>query len=790
MPEMPAIDPDLHTILAKSDPRESLVTHTWNVLSRLADQAHLRPALADQVGDPRLWHRLYWACFMHDFGKAAGGFQEVLVGKCERWKNRHEVLSLAFVDWAFPAGHSDRSAVISVIATHHRDTDFIVKDYPEDDPAADRVTGLLKEISAADRQKLYRWISEYGLIWAEALGLAAYIQPIALPPLPEALKRVQPKAVHRAIRELNRLVKTYSLERDPGSLVVATIYRGLILTADHAGSAHTEPFPSMVLDRIQGAVKKLHQHQEEARNSPSGSVLLVAPTSSGKTEAALNWVVRQAELDGKPPARLFYTLPYQASMNAMQKRLREKFFPEEQIGLQHGRALLALYRQAMDAETDRKEAALQVRAKIDLAKLNYQPVRVFSPYQMLRAGFQLKGYEALLTDYYGGLFILDEIHAYEPKRLALFVGMIQMLAEHFQARFFIMTATLPPMVRRALADAIPGLHTIEADPALYQAFQRHRVHLLDHDILHPDTLTRIVADVRAGRSVLVCCNTVKRAKTVFGAIQELLPDVPPDDLILVHGRFNGDDRQKKEAHIMDSVAVGRTTRRAMVVVATQVVEVSLNIDLDTLYTEPAPLEALLQRFGRVNRGRPIKEGEQRVLADVYVLREGGESDDYIYAPELVAAALNVLVTIDGNPIDEGQVNTWLSQIYTGEIEAVWRSEYDQRLKEFQEVWLRTMKPFQSSRFGSKEFDQMFDGVQVLPQDVEDAYETTRREKGAIEASGLLISVPYHQVNRNRRLIIEEPNDNHYFYIIDAPYTSDFGLDLETAYQKQERGEAD
>src|SRR2546430_12186109 len=52
----------------------------------------------------------------------------------------------------------------------------------------------------------------------------------------------------------------------------------------------------------------------------------------------------------------------------------------------------------------------------NMARLNYQPVRVFSPYQMLKAFYRLKGYEPVLADYYGAAFIFDEIHAYEPKR--------------------------------------------------------------------------------------------------------------------------------------------------------------------------------------------------------------------------------------------------------------------------------------------------------------------------------------------------------------------------------------
>ena len=66
-----------HNILAKAKPNESLIKHTWYVLSRLGDQVRLHPSLPAEIGQPDLWHCLYWGTFLHDFGKCATGFQDV-----------------------------------------------------------------------------------------------------------------------------------------------------------------------------------------------------------------------------------------------------------------------------------------------------------------------------------------------------------------------------------------------------------------------------------------------------------------------------------------------------------------------------------------------------------------------------------------------------------------------------------------------------------------------------------------------------------------------------------------
>lgn len=102
--------------------------HTWQVLARLRDQVELRPYLPALINDKRLWTHMYWACFLHDFGKAATEFQAVLQKQKNDWreyKQRHEILSLAFVDWLFPRGYVDRQWIIAMIAFHHKDADVI-----------------------------------------------------------------------------------------------------------------------------------------------------------------------------------------------------------------------------------------------------------------------------------------------------------------------------------------------------------------------------------------------------------------------------------------------------------------------------------------------------------------------------------------------------------------------------------------------------------------------------------------------------------------------------------------
>ncbi len=793
MDTMPVVEPDLHVILAKSKPPksldepETLIQHTWRVLARLADQLRLRPALADTVGSPRLWHWLYWGTFLHDFGKVADGFQAMLRAKAgkTRWGYRHEALSLAFVDWLFPEGHPDRPYVIAVIACHHRDAEIITGAYQHNrlTPDEDRATQLIAQVQPANMQRLYRWLDGYSHDWAEQLGFAPYIEFPSLPPFEAA--QVTPNAIHRAVTELQRFVEPLLFAADAPAALTGTLLRGLILTADHAGSAHSHAFLPASLEReaVTAILKSnpLFPHQQAADAAPAGSVLLISPTSSGKTEAALLWAARQQWHDGLPAPRIFYLLPYQASMNAAHTRL-QKIFAERDVGLQHSRVAQVLFASALANQMDNDAAAAFAYQQKALAELLSFPVTVMSPYQLLKVPYQLKGFEALLANFYGGHFILDEIHAYEPKRLALIIAILAFLHQHGQARFFIMTATLPPQVREKLHRALPDLQVIEADAATFKQFERHRVHILDDDLLASSTIDRILNDA-ADKSILVCCNTVRRAFDVYDVLEKKLraryPDAEDFELILLHSRFNSTDRNNKETTIMKRTGVKSSERGRTIVVATQVVEVSLNIDLDTLYTEAAPLEALLQRFGRVNRGHPGTPP-----ADVYVVRDQPDNVKRIYSPDLIAAALTCLEEVDGMPIDESRVNEWLARVYTGKELEAWQADYDANWNSFQHEVMAALRPFRASTLDAL-FFRMFDSIDVVPMQHLHHYEQLIRDGEYLEAAGWHVSIAWRDYARLERMqhawhekLSEKYGD---VYVVNVPYSSDSGLDLYSVY---------
>src|SRR5205807_8570729 len=129
-----------------------------------------------------------------------------------------------------------------------------------------------------------------------------------------------------------------------------------------------------------------------------------------------------------------------------------------------------LYKQLLGAEDDPLSAAEASRWATQLNKLHAYPVKVFSPYQMLKVSFQIKGFEGMLADYTQAAFIFDEIHAYEAERLALILALVKHLREYYGARFLVMSATFPCILRKIMPDILGIREPIIAERALFEKF--------------------------------------------------------------------------------------------------------------------------------------------------------------------------------------------------------------------------------------------------------------------------------------------------------------------------------
>lgn len=780
--EPPSTAGVLSTVYAKSSPPELLVSHLSATLEGGRSLARRvgRIAAIDGVFGDNFWPAVWLACLTHDAGKVAEGFQAMVRGRTRRWGERHEVLSLGFL----PGLVHDPAMLAWVatgVATHHRPfTGTSGRDletlYGPSDLAElrDRFEPIDEHVVAAVGQWLYDTASAAEL-------------PVTSS---DAHELTVTDVLCDAHRLADELFTRWHGPADAARGLAAVLLQGAVTLSDHLSSANgrlsTEQplnatFRARWENRLDARGLTPREHQLLAAEVTT-HLLLRAPTGSGKTEAALLWAARQvvdlAQATGGTP-RVFYTLPYLSSINAMAERLGVLFGNTELVGVSHSRA--ASYHLATaicpddtppDDDTKAEHAAKAV-SRAAATRLFRETVRVGTPYQLMRAALAGPAHSGILVDTANSVFVLDELHTYDARRLGYLLASAT-LWERLGCRIAVLSATQPTMLVELIQSSLQHPVAIVDTPHL--GVPRHRLCTRSYGLTETAALEEIRLRLARDDSVLVVANNVAHAVDLF---EQLAPQVRQrhghDAAILLHSRYRRIDRSTIEQAIISRFRSGVGERRPGLLVATQVVEVSLDIDFDVLFTAGAPLEALLQRFGRVNRLDSRPPADVIVHAPAWTKRgkQGDEYADGVYPRAVVESAWRILLDNDGRIVDENDVTTWLNRSYADEWGQRWREDVERHREAFSRAFLQFRYPFDDREQLAEVFDELFDGTEaVLVEDTDDYEAALALGKGAagrLLADEYLIPMPHWAAplsRYERRLKVR---------VIDGDYDSRIGL---------------
>jgi len=711
----------------------------------------------------QLANALKIAALSHDLGKAAKGFQRALSDRKYRWEFRHEVLSTALLLASFDQarshlGNPSKEVIClaaSAVLTHHREIQD--QQLNSDAGLASLPTPkVMCEIDKKFKEKAHEledaWdcLDQFWKSHSEFNFLKFPNNPNFLSPPRDFLKQIQ-----------ERIQDIYPFY-DSRALTLILI-RGWLMAADHAVSAGVRDFkfslPIISLSSLRPFQQYLGMHK--------GDVFLEAPTGSGKTNAALLWALNN-RMKGE---RIFYVLPYQASIEAMADTL-ENIFGRENVGVLHARALDYAFREHFERSESYQESASYAKNDTTLNRLAHKPIKVTTPFQLLKWFFGITRFEIGISEMTGGIFIFDEIHVYDAHVTALIIEMVKTL-KNLGARLLFMSATFPPFLKELLSEAVSydvsaiSLETCNQDDwtKKFLTLARHRIRL--HDTPLENLLPEIAKSVKDGKRVLVVANRVAQAQDIYCKLKE---DLKGYDIRLLHSRFIRRDRVEKEQNIIKALKF-KNSKEVQVLVATQVVEVSLDISFDVIYTEIAPVDDLLQRFGRVNRYGFNPDG-----AEVHVATEFDEKRvSNVYDIKILVDTLKNAPR-DGTHLTVGITTEWVSAVYENGWPNKGQKRYEEASVAFQHV-IQALRPFQELQEGKEEFHGLFQSVEVLPRCLYDEYKEALIQKQYLLANELLVPInlgSYHMLKAQDRIIMTKDG----VVIIDATYDCNLGLLLE------------
>jgi CRISPR-associated endonuclease/helicase Cas3 len=335
------------------------------------------------------------------------------------------------------------------------------------------------------------------------------------------------------------------------------------------------------------------------------NVILQAPTGAGKTMAAMLPFLDGIEHGRDFPHKCLYAVPMRVLANQFVKEYGDKV----RCAGRDDRIRVAI--QTGERADDEKLAATLTFATIDQVLSSF----LLSPYSLPRRLSNLNA-GAVAASY----LVFDEFHLFDPiSTLPTTLEMLRMLRGI--APFLLMTATFSSDMLDGLAGALDAV-VVPEDEAARQAMQAlpsqqktRRYHLADGPLSAEAILAR---HWHHQHRTLVVCNVVDRARTLFEALRDH-PDRGDTQVLLLHSRFLPEDRQRIEGQIHELFSQDGDQSGSWIVVATQVIEVGLDVTCHTLHTELAPANAILQRAGRCAR----YEGEE---GDVFIYTETPDTE--------------------------------------------------------------------------------------------------------------------------------------------------------------------
>ncbi|WP_217642461.1 CRISPR-associated helicase Cas3' [Marinobacter zhejiangensis] len=434
--------------------------------------------------------------------------------------------------------------------------------------------------------------------------------------------------------------------------------------------------------------------------SSPGVYVLEAPMGLGKTEAALYAAYRM--LDSGQASGIYFALPTQLTSNKIFERFQ--CFLERVLADDCGHRSLLLHANAWLLETEMGEEGRPGGAWFNQSKRGLlAPFAVGTIDQALMAAMNVKHGFVRAFGLAGKVVILDEVHTYDAYTSTLLDALVALLRE-LQCTVIILSATLNQERREMLLDrptkamdyplitACPTRHQSQVNEVSVPAGESRQlqVSVLSDDAAAVD---QVLLRAELGQQVLWIENTVKEAQQRYLDLAARAAELGVA-CGLLHSRFTVDDRQRIEDHwvnLYGKAGWSDRDKQGRILVGTQVLEQSLDIDADFMVSSFAPTDMLLQRMGRVWRHENTPRC-QTAVPEVWLLAPSPDdaidapqksfgASAFVYSPYVLCRSLEVWQGLDRVSLpddirqliertyvsreEQGSMNRWLYELDHG-----------------------------------------------------------------------------------------------------------------------------
>jgi CRISPR-associated endonuclease/helicase Cas3 len=713
---------DFDKFKAKSD-GTTLFEHTTHVLTAARTLLNRLPIAESE--------RVFWTekiercAVLHDIGKAHKSFQRNLFKySCDI---RHELISAWMIEQCLDLQQDELLA----IATHHRG---VIEPNEFKRLKIEQITTDFDEHLQTDKALLVQTVT-----FLEEWAVLFNIQLVFKSKTIDFDKKLTQSTMRLLYKKMQK-----NVTKDVWQMAKM---RGLLMAADHLGSARLEIAPPQYkaaeIARFQPKDDKTKQFFDfrdfqKKLQTFKGDLLLHAPTGSGKTEAALSWVVANQHEN----VRLFYLLPYTASINAMVKRLQSVFDDENQqrVAALHSRSLDFFYDEALGETSNYETSAEVAKQRKAFSKELFFPIKVSTPHQVLKNALCGKGWDMSLWDYDRALFIIDEFHTYDAHLTGLLLATVKWLRREFNARFMFMSATVPKFMQDiVLKEIFDGDEKRIVRPDPLKESDKKVLDRIRHLVRcrKENTIIDVLSEIKTllldeKTTVLIVVNNISTCQNLYEALEKFKPT-------LLHGGLHRLDRKVVEGKI---TAEDRA-KRPRLLISTQAVEVSLDIDYDVAFIENAPIDALIQRFGRVNRaGKLLKP------APVNLIKNSLGNVGKIYDKTVLDNTWAILSEFNDKAVSEQDLVDVCNRVYVNGYSDEQQVEFDNAFNH------NLIENFRSEIIAADWRDWIedaiqsaFDKIEILCFNLVSEYDNFVKQGRYIEANQLFVSVYSWQLRK-------------------------------------------